>query len=201
MTPNAEGDLSVTDSLHVGLDSWIIQDGNYADFQSGAEYRFALEFYPHALAPAPNTLLPQLRHRTGGVNEVQGTVLHCSDSAWVVDFGVPAFNIGTPPEWATRPGQSIVGLVHLGVDPYFYKEDLRNRAGMPDLFRRWRVLRILLETTPWVQTDQRTWCRDHSQESFREVATTNAWDDDDGNGHYVLECTLLRSHKAAPEPH
>ena len=67
--------MSVTDSLHVGLDAWIIQDGNYADFQSGAEYRFALEFYPHALAPAPNALSPQLRQRTGGVYE--GKALFC----------------------------------------------------------------------------------------------------------------------------
>jgi len=31
---------------NIGLDSWIIQDGNYPDFTAGDERRFALEFAP-----------------------------------------------------------------------------------------------------------------------------------------------------------
>ena len=37
--------------LNVGLDAWIIQDGNYADFRVGEEQDFALEFYPILLNP------------------------------------------------------------------------------------------------------------------------------------------------------
>jgi hypothetical protein len=32
--------------IHVGLFSWIIQDGNYDDFEVGQAAKFALEFYP-----------------------------------------------------------------------------------------------------------------------------------------------------------
>ena len=31
--------------LQIGLSSWIIQDGNYGDFECHAIERFALEFY------------------------------------------------------------------------------------------------------------------------------------------------------------
>jgi hypothetical protein len=37
-------------TLQIGLSSWIIQDGNYEEFEVGREYRFALEFYAPDLA-------------------------------------------------------------------------------------------------------------------------------------------------------
>ena len=43
--------------LHVGLAAWIIQDGNYAEFEVGGEYQFALEFYPHEFAIASSGFL------------------------------------------------------------------------------------------------------------------------------------------------
>jgi len=41
--------------LHVGVDSWIIEGGNYDDFQCGNRYRFALEFYPHLITIASDS--------------------------------------------------------------------------------------------------------------------------------------------------
>src|SRR5262245_41453887 len=43
--------------ISVGLSSWIIQDGNYDNFQVGQERSFALEFYPHSIKPSNRTLL------------------------------------------------------------------------------------------------------------------------------------------------
>ena len=36
---------NVTTTLQVGLNSWIIADGNYTDFSVGEARSFALEYY------------------------------------------------------------------------------------------------------------------------------------------------------------
>lgn len=38
--------------VNVGLSAWIIQDGNYTDFEIGQTYSFASEFYPYSLQPS-----------------------------------------------------------------------------------------------------------------------------------------------------
>lgn len=37
-------------TFFIGLDSWIIQDGNYGDFHRGQEATFAVEFHPERVA-------------------------------------------------------------------------------------------------------------------------------------------------------
>lgn len=180
--------------VHVGLAAWIIQDGNYGEFEAGHEYRFALEFYPHdiALASAASTV-PGLSHLSGALHDARGTIVFCTDSAWVVDFGVPAFQEAKPPPWA-KPGMSVGGRVYLGVDPFFYFERLKNEKGIPNLFRQWFLRRILLETTPWKESTDahglKVLTRDTARESFVEVPATDAWNHDGGSGHYVFECEL-----------
>jgi hypothetical protein len=43
------------ETISIGLDSWIIEDGSYADFEVGHEYRFALEFHARELKIAAAT--------------------------------------------------------------------------------------------------------------------------------------------------
>lgn len=184
--------------VHVGLAAWIIQDGNYGEFEIGREYRFALEFYPHDVATAPAaSSSPHLAHIGNALHEAVGTIVSCIDSAWVVDFGVPAFQEAKPPAWA-KPGTLVSGRFYLGVDPFFYFERLKNERGIPDLFRNWFIRRILLETTPWKEeTDphgRKLITRDSTRESFVEVRATDAWNHDGGHGHYIFECELC------PEP-
>jgi hypothetical protein len=180
--------------LHVGLDSWIIQDGNYDDFETGREYRFALEFYPHTLVVASDArVTPVLSRRSGGLHDARGKIVFCTDSAWAVDFGVPAYQNAKPPERANL-GDFVRGQFYIGLDPFFYFETLRFEKGMPDLFRRWCIRRIFLETTPWRESTDRhgrkVIARDVMRESFVEVPSTDAWHHDDGRGHYVLECEM-----------
>jgi hypothetical protein len=184
--------------VYVGLAAWIIQDGNYGDFEVGREYRFALEFYPHEVAVASSgSATPFLSHLGNALHQARGTITFCSSLAWVVDFGVPAFEEAKPPEQA-KSGNSVSGRFHIGVDPFFYFERLKNEKGMPNLFRHWVVRRILLETTPWQEsTDaygRKVITRDATRESFAAVPATDAWHHDGGNAHYVLECELR------PEP-
>jgi hypothetical protein len=179
--------------IHIGLDAWIIQDGNYREFETGGEYRFALEFYPHQIAASDGQPAGRLLHITDALHDVIGTILFCSESVWVVDFGVPAFQESKPPAWA-RVGASVVGRVYIGVDPFFYFERLKDEPGMPDLFRWWVIRRIQLETTPWKEStdDQgrKVRRRDETRESYVDVPATEAWNHDGGYGHYVLECEL-----------
>jgi hypothetical protein len=69
--------------MHVGLAAWIIQDGNYGDFEVGRAYRFALEFYPHKVTIASRaSAAPRLSRVSGGLHEARGTFAFCSDRAW-----------------------------------------------------------------------------------------------------------------------
>jgi hypothetical protein len=180
--------------LQVGLSAWIIQDGNYKEFEVGREYRFALEFYPDEIVVDPDQHSePRLSLVGNAIHEARGTVLFRSDSAWAVDFGVPAYQEAKPPAWA-KIGTSIRGRIYVRVDPFFYFESLKFEDGMPNLFRQWFVRRILLETTPWrTATDaegRKVLSRDATRESFVDVPATDAWNHDGGHGHYLLECEL-----------
>jgi hypothetical protein len=180
--------------INVGLESWIVQDGNYGDFEAGSLHRFALEFYPHGVAPTPEaSRATALRAVIGAEHEVQGRVVCATDSCWVVDFGVPAFQEAEPPSWAL-PGQAFCGRTYIGIDPFFYFERLKDEPGIPDLFRYWRVSRILLETTPWTETATsgggKLIERAAVERTFVEVPRTDCWHHDNGRAHYILECEL-----------
>jgi hypothetical protein len=173
------------------MNAWIIQDGNYGEFERDRSYRFALEFYSEDLRPSADGAAPSLRATVGAMHDAQGTVIRVTDSSWVVDFGVPAFQDSNPPDWA-RVGVGVSGMVYIGIDPFFYFESLKDEPGMPDLCREWTVRRILLETTPWITSTNssggRVSTRAGGAQTFKEVQKTDAWHDDGGHGHYVLEC-------------
>jgi hypothetical protein len=179
-------------TLQVGLSSWIIQDGNYGEFEVGREYRFALEFYaPEIVVDASpvdaRVLAPLGNAKYKGI----GSVIYGSDNAWVIDVGVPAYRQERLPARA-RVGSRVAGDIYIGVDPFFYFESLCALPGMPNLYRQWFIRRILLETTPWLETVDETGrtlrTRDESKTGYKEVDATDAWQDDGGHGHYLLEC-------------
>lgn len=181
-------------TVFAGLSSWIIQDENYGDFQIGREYQFALEFAPtHLSASADLRERPGIEHAAGAQHDVRGVVLYRSPAVWVVDFGVPAYAEAEPPDWAHVEAR-VKGTVYIGVDPFMYSERLRHEPGMPRLSRTWLVKRILLETTPWVESidsrGRKLQRRVSDARTFRSVPSTDAWNDDGGNADYVLECEL-----------
>jgi hypothetical protein len=177
----------------VGLDAWIIQDGNYGNFRVGETATFALEFNPHTMQLA--TSHEPLAERTGECRyRVRAQVLYARPSAWVIDFGAMAYQNEKPPRVA-RKGSWVEGEIYLGIDPFFYRDELHSRPGMPAMQYRWRVRSITLETTPWQSVKHEgsgtLLTRDERERSFIEVAETNAWEDDQGRAHYVLECQQI----------
>ena len=173
--------------LKVGLDAWIIQDGNYSDFRAGQEAKFALAFVG-TLAPVHGAGVPTLEPAEGANYSATGRIVFVHPEVWVCDFGILAYQRNPPPAWATE-GRCAGGDIYLGVDPFDYFEHLHALSGMPSLQYNFRLARIWLETTPW--TGDKFKRRKAGKTSFREVGQTNAWSDDEGVGHYVLECQYL----------
>lgn len=180
-------------SLSVGLDAWIILDGNYPDFRVGQSARFALEFYPHTIR-ASELRSTHCENIWGNLHRVCSRVEFTAPSVWVIDFGFKAY-MNEPPPRVPGKGSWVEGDVDIGVDPFFYFEELRAIHGMPELKYEFRINDIQLETTPWQESkDQHgrsVLSRDERQRSFRPMAETNAWQDDEGHAHYLLECELI----------
>jgi len=65
---------------------------------------------------------------------------------------------------------------------------------MPPLIYTWHINRIGIETAPFIETldarGTRTMVRDEAKSAYRDIPETDAWKDDNGDGEYVLECTL-----------
>jgi hypothetical protein len=185
--------VAVPTPLQIGLDSWIIQDGNYSDFRVGDERQFALEF--GALTIEPSTVaIPMLRHVEGARYQFQGRTLLTSSDYSVMDFGLLAYHEGQQAE-LPAPGLAACGELYLGIDPFFWRDSHAHVPGAPDLFRQWRITGILLETTPWqVHHDLRgrqVQTRRPGPGEFRNIASTDAWHDDDGHAHYILQCEAM----------
>lgn len=185
--------------FHIGLSAWIIQDGNYPDFEQGSISRFALEFYSeHGLVISSKSLdAPGLIHRRDALHAVCGVVRFVAENVWVVDFGeVMAYRKEKPPR-GIATGTTVTGEVYLGIDPFYYFERLFRMPEMPAIIYEWQVAGIDMETAPFIETTDhygRTMlARDQSKRARVAVTRTDAWKDDCGNGDYVLHCRRTSS--------
>jgi hypothetical protein len=180
-------------TINVGLSSWIIEDGNYSDFASGQETKFALEFYGPELRRSERSDPPSLSVPDEAEYSAHGHVEYVSEGVWVCNFGVLAYREETPPEWA-REGVHAEGNIYLGVDPFFYFEGLHKLPGMPKLTYQVRIRRIWLDTTPWIPDPNGTFTavRDISRKSRVEVHDTSHGTGE-GSDEFILECDILQS--------
>ena len=102
-------------SLNVGVDSWIIQDGNYPDFVVGQHASFALEFYPQTLKPSQSKSVG-FTNVKGSRYRIRGQVVFCQVGVWVLNTGFLAYQQSEPPDYVSQ-GSWVEGEVHLGIDP------------------------------------------------------------------------------------
>jgi hypothetical protein len=182
-------------TLHIGVSSWIIQDGNYPDFRIGDVVRFALECHPHRILESSAN--SKLCTRLSASNyRVTAQTVFTTKNVFVLDFGFLAYDQAPSPKWM-KAGQFVDADLYVGIDPFFYFEELHAIKGMPELRYGFRIRDIELETTPWISTvdsNGRTiMTRDESNQSFRQVAETDAWSDDNGNAHYVLDVERIEN--------
>jgi|SRR6185437_10849242 len=180
----------MTDTLIVGLDSWIIEDGNYPEFSRDAEFAFALELYASsplkAVEPASQPV-PSLTHVGGAHYEVLGQVVYVADDWWVVDIGVLTFREERLPT-ELRQGSWLRGKIFIGIDPFFYFERLAHQPGAPPLIYDWKIEKIEEQTSPLIEVRPRVMTRDPNQLGWKEVDKTNARED---AGEYLLHCSRM----------
>lgn len=138
--------------LQVGLNSWIIADGNYNDFRVGEVRSFALEYCNEDdLRSLPKSRATRSLARLDGARyAVTGRTLHLGSERAAIDVGVPAYRelYSLPP-----PSKRFEGIVWLGVDPFFYFKRRAREAAAPALIFDWRIHRIEVETAPRILKD------------------------------------------------
>jgi hypothetical protein len=105
-------------------------------------------------------------------------------------MGFLAYQEVKPPRYAKR-GSWVEGEISVGIDPYMYFEYLKNLSGMPSLTYRFRVDQIFLDTTPLIEKPSHMRVRDEQNETYRELAETNAEDDSAGHANYILKCVSI----------
>jgi hypothetical protein len=157
----------------IGLAAWIIQDGNYADFNVGDRAEFALEFYAAGdveLVPGSDVHATHLHDDDR--YDVVGHVVHMDERCWVLDFGLLAFHEGVVPEGVV-PGQTVRACIGIGVDPFMYFERLSHDPAYPDMVYTWDIQAIRRETAPFVRSGN-LWVRDQTKLARIEVQKTDA---------------------------
>jgi hypothetical protein len=173
----------------IHLDSWIIQDGNYDDFSRGQDAAFAVEFYPDELVVV-SAGDRTASHLGGNRYHIEGEVAFASQGAWVLDCGLRIYQQEPPPARVVQ-GMSVRGEVVLGVDPFFYFEELAKLPGMPPLVYGWHIERIERDMAPWIEVASGGFERDPSRPGWNDVEATDAWNDDGGLASYLLHARLL----------
>jgi hypothetical protein len=181
----------MTEPVRIGLDSWIIQDGNYGDFRKGGLAAFAIEFHTSDLKTChPDAVRePDMVWLRDCTYAATGRVTHVTPEWWMLDIGLKVYN--EYPLAGAQVGDLVRGEVSLGVDPFFYFERLAKEPGAPPLILDWRIEAIDLDATPWIEVSPRSFQRDMSKVQWRAVSKTKAWRDDNGSAAYVLTCAPL----------
>jgi hypothetical protein len=100
--------------VDIGVDSWIIQDGNYTDFAVDHEAQFALEFYPISLKGS-DCRCTSGKPITRNLYDICGQVVYLTEDVLVLDMSVLAYQECEPPDFASQ-GSWVAGQVYLGID-------------------------------------------------------------------------------------
>jgi hypothetical protein len=182
--------------MNIGLSAWIIMDSNYPEFETGKEYQFALKF--HALEfEECREHWPSLTLIDAWYYSFVGQILVAQQSITVLDAGLKCYSWGQRHDRPPKPGDWVAGRLRLGVDPFYWYDGYGRRPDAPALSYRWRVEKILLDTTPLVESTDGTKRRvdpgPGARRHYTAIQKTDAFEDDGGHADYLLQCKLLGS--------
>jgi hypothetical protein len=196
------------------LDVWIMQDGNYGDFQRGGIVDFAIELVPGegAAAADGDQTSASLRpvawrdeeppapppHRDSAAYSLEPAVVYDlvsrvvarTDGVSVLDCGIHVYCTAEP-AMSVEVGSTIAVTGTLGVDPFTYFEQLASDDRLPPLIYRWRIERIGRQLAPWREVEAGSFVRHDAELAYASVQATNAWEDDGGHASYALDCVRL----------
>ena len=177
----------------VGLDSWIIQDGNYRDFSVGQQREFAVEFSLLGDLQTSDTATRSTRYVEDDAYAVDAEVLAVSDDRqwWVLGLdGLAVYCNHAVARWVER-GIAMSGIIALGVDPFFYFDRGSAARELPPLIYTWSIAQIFIQTAPFVERQQpKHYSRDLDAWGWRSVPSSDAWNHG-MSPFYLLECQLL----------
>jgi hypothetical protein len=204
----------------INMESWILQDGNYTDFEKGQVRKFALEFNPKELRKSTKqikecTSLGEGRYRVNAQvvyleTEVHPCIRVCYDdkqrvvtqgeydeTVVILDLGgVMAFD-ESHHDYYERGG-FVEGEIYVAIDPFFYKDDHCKRPGIPALIYSWNIDKIEMCTAPYLKTiemlhgqKRKILRRDKTKMAYKEIDKTSMWEDDNGRADYLLTCSKL----------
>ncbi len=192
---------------YIGLENWVLQDGNYTDFAVGQHRQFALELGYARSAPLQAS---ESSERTvtytgrGSWYAVRGELLRDSPDprgpGFVLDFGLRAYDKWIVLDDLQPPsaGTWLEGEITLAVDHFEYMDRLAVHPGIPPLIYTWEILGIERDISPRIQLehgdplysgpDEGTrFVNDPERELYEPLERTEVWDD----GSYRLRCSLL----------
>ena len=173
--------LSEDELLQIGINSWIIADGNYADFTVGEIRSFALEYYSEVeLRSLPKSRAGRSYKPHGRAHyAVEGRTIHQASRWSAIDVGFLAYR-----QYPSPPPRRFEGEIWVGVDPFFYFETLSLQRGAPPLIFDWSIHRIEVETAPRISQNN-MWIYDPAQLCLKDVEDTRRGED------FVLHCERL----------
>jgi hypothetical protein len=173
------------------LAPWVILDGSYPDFEDGQRAQFAVEAVPvEPLALGPGPAAVAADPLGADRYEIEAEVVVVTEGGWALDFGLAAYEHGEPPPGAS-PGAAVRGVVELGVDPWFYLEELAGEDTFPALIHTWDVIGITRETARLVDRGDGVLVADPASRRSRRVAATDAAADAGEPVRYLLHCRRL----------
>jgi hypothetical protein len=179
----------------IGLSAWVIQDGNYPDFEVGQTAEFALEFWlPHRVAVRPTVREVSATHLGDCLYDTVGEVLAQADEITVLDIGVLVYQHRSSQQPSLPQGPRVAVQLRLGVDPFHHFESLSKTGDVLPLVYSWKILSILKQTAPFIETvaeGRKLRIRDTQRLGYEEILKTDAWHDDGGYAEYLLRCDLL----------
>jgi hypothetical protein len=181
-------------NLEIYLSSWIIEDGNYADFCVGERRKFAVEFWASLPLTRSSENVISLREQSGHSYDVTGRLIFASGGVWIIDCGVLAYSDReSEMEGGCKVGDFVRGNLRFGIDPFDYFEQHNKIANIPPLIYEWQVNSIEQDTTPYIlSNDGRMYTRDESKRSHQTVrGTSKNFITPDRAPQFVLYCSNL----------
>jgi hypothetical protein len=169
----------MADLLEIGLDSWIIADGNYDDFSVGEVRSFALEYCNAEPLKQIEVGDCSMAPLGDGHYQVNARTTFVDDRWAVIDAGILAYR---ELHGSSQPPRQFAGDIWLGVDPFPYFERLALRSSAPPLIHDWRIHRIAVETAPRILSGG-MWIFDPAKLHRSDVQTTRGTGED-----FVLHC-------------
>jgi hypothetical protein len=140
---------------HIGFPTWVVPDGTYSDVERGQRMEFAVEFYPSEILLS-NDATKRVTHAQDTTYVANAEVVYLTDDAWVLDFGLLAYESPTGTATSGVPstvsqGSFVTVTMSLGIDTYPYFEFLHSRPDMPALIYSWRVDEITMWSAPNIE--------------------------------------------------